>query len=254
MRQKWGQNFLTDDGACRRIVQSLGAGPSDRVVEIGPGKGALSRFMVGQVAALTLVELDAVLAARLSSRWSTVEGLTVVCSDFLEWSPPDVPAGDMKVIGNLPYSAAGAILRRLLDWSGWCEAVVMVQKEVAERIVAGPGTRDYGILSLAIQSKAEASLLFDVGPRSFTPPPKVVSTVLRLRRLATPRMADEGKFFRVVKAAFGQRRKTLLNSLSHGLDAEKPVVESALRACGVDPAVRAETIDLATFDRLSRLL
>jgi 16S rRNA (adenine1518-N6/adenine1519-N6)-dimethyltransferase len=177
--------------------------------------------------------------------------VTVVQSDFLDWPLPDRPVGSVKVVGNLPYSAANAILRKVLDWPAWSEAVVMVQKEVALRMVAPVGGDDYGILSLAVQSKAAPSVLFDVWPGAFTPQPKVVSTVLRLRRLETPRFHNEDAFFRVVRAAFGQRRKTLLNSLSHGLEMEKGKVEEALKSCGLDPGARAETITLEQFDRLA---
>jgi 16S rRNA (adenine1518-N6/adenine1519-N6)-dimethyltransferase len=253
MRQKWGQNFLTDDGACRRVVDALGAGPEDAVLEIGPGRGALTRFLAGRVKALTVVELDRGLAEGARGRFRGRPGFQVEEADFLDWPLPDLPAGSLKVISNLPYSAANAILRKLLDWPAWRDAVVMVQKEVAVRITARPGSRDYGILSLAVQAKAEPKCLFDVGPRAFTPPPKVTSTVLRLTRLDVPRVKNEEAFFRVVHAAFGQRRKTLANSLSHGLELEKPAVEAALKAAGVDPGARAETLPLETYDLLSGL-
>lgn len=253
MRQKWGQNFLVDGSVCRRIADALKAGPEDAVLEVGPGKGALTRHLAG-VRELTVVELDRALAEDLRQKWGGTPGMTVVQADFLQWPLPDRPAGSLKVIGNLPYSSANAILRKLLEWPAWSEAVVMVQKEVALRMVALPGGGDYGILSLAVQSYADPSVLFDVRPGSFSPQPKIVSTVLRLRRLPAPRFRDESAFFRTVRAAFGQRRKTLLNSLSHGLEMEKGKVEAALRDCGLDPGARAETITLEQFDRLSGAL
>jgi 16S rRNA (adenine1518-N6/adenine1519-N6)-dimethyltransferase len=253
MRQKWGQNFLVDDRICRGIVDALGAGADDAVLEIGPGKGALTKHLAGKVRALTLVELDRALAERLRARWGDVPGLSVVNEDFLKWPLPE-PGAPVKVAANLPYSAAAAILRRLLEWPGWSEAVVMVQKEVARRMAAGPGSREYGILSLAVQNRATVKALFDVGPGAFKPAPKVVSTVLRLTRLPAPRAPREEAFFRAVHAAFGQRRKTLLNSLAHGLDMEKGKVETALKACGLDPGVRAETVGLEAFEKLSRVL
>jgi 16S rRNA (adenine1518-N6/adenine1519-N6)-dimethyltransferase len=254
MRQKWGQNFLKDASICRRIVDALRAGPADDVLEIGPGRGALTRFLAGKTATPTVVELDRALEPGLQEKWGTVPGVAVVQADFLEWPLPAPADGNRRVIGNLPYNAANAILRKLLDWPGWSEAVVMVQKEVARRIVAGPGSKEYGILSLAVQCKAEAKLLFDAPPGAFSPPPQVTSTVLRLTRLARPRVAREEAFFRVLHAAFGQRRKTLVNSLSHGLDMEKPRVEAALKSRGLDPGARAETLSLEDFDGLSTVL
>jgi 16S rRNA (adenine1518-N6/adenine1519-N6)-dimethyltransferase len=251
MRSKWGQNFLAQDGVARRIVQSLGAGPSDDVLEIGPGRGALTRFLVGAVKSLTVVELDRRLAEDLRNRWGSEPGVTVVQADFLDWPLPEEEQGGLYVIGNLPYSAAGPILRKILNWRGWSEAVVMVQREVARRISAGPGSGEYGILSLAVQTKAAVEVLFDVRPSAFRPPPQVVSTVLRLRRRPVPLVRDEADFSRVVHAAFDQRRKTLLNSLSHGLGVEKTRIAEALKACGLDPTARPETVGWEGFDRLS---
>ena len=245
---------MAEDGVARRIVQALGAGPSDGVLEIGPGRGALTRFLVGGTKALTAVELDRRLAEDLRRRWGSVPGVTIVQADFLDWPLPEGADGSLYVIGNLPYSAAGPILRKILSWRGWPEAVVMVQREVARRIAAVPGTGDYGILSLAAQIKAEVEILFDVRPSAFHPKPQVFSTVLRLRRLPVPRVLDETAFFRVVHAAFEQRRKTLLNSLSHGLEIEKGRTAEALQACGLDPAARPETVGWEGFDRLSRQL
>lgn len=251
-RQKWGQNFLMDGNVCRRISDALGAGAEDAVLEIGPGRGALTRFLAERTRAFTAVELDRVLAAELREKYAAVPGVEIVNEDFLKWPLPG--EGSFKVIGNLPYNAGTAIIQKILDWRHWSEAVVMVQKEVARRMVSPAGSGEYGILSLAVQAKAEAKILFDVKPGAFRPAPTVISTVLRLKPLASSRLTDEPAFFRVVHAAFGQRRKTLLNSLSHGLKAEKVLVEKALRQCGLSPEARAETVDLETFDKLSQLL
>jgi 16S rRNA (adenine1518-N6/adenine1519-N6)-dimethyltransferase len=194
------------------------------------------------------------LAADLRERWRDVPGFSVVDSDFLDWPFPEVPAGTVKMVGNLPYSAANAILRKFLGWPGWSGAVVMVQKEVARRIVARPGSGEYGILSLAVQCKAAVTPLFDVPPGAFSPRPRVMSAVLRLTRLPAPRVRNEELFFRVLHAAFGQRRKTLLNSLAHGLGMDKGAVEAGLKGCGLDPGARAETVSLEGFDRLTETL
>jgi 16S rRNA (adenine1518-N6/adenine1519-N6)-dimethyltransferase len=254
MRQKWGQNFLVDLSAAERIVRALEPQERDTVLEIGPGKGILTQILRARVQRLIAVELDKHLAAFLESKWAGQPGFSVVTSDFLLWPLPEWPARSVKVIGNLPYSAANAILRRILDWASWKTAVVMVQREVAERIVAAPGGRDYGILSLAVQSKAQAELLFHVPPSAFRPRPQVTSTVLRLKPWPRPRVSHEQSFFEVVRAAFSQRRKTVLNSLSSGLSLEKKDLEPKLVEAGINPDCRAETLSLETFDRLSEVL
>lgn len=243
---------MTDGNVCRRISDALGAGPEDAVLEIGPGRGALTRFLAERARTFTAVELDRVLAAELVEKYGAFPGVQIVNEDFLKWALPR--EGSFKVIGNLPYNAGTAIIQKVLDWRRWSEAVVMVQKEVARRMVSGPGSGEYGILSLAVQAKAEAKILFDVKPGAFRPAPSVMSSVLRLKPLPSFRLTDEPAFFRIVHAAFGQRRKTLLNSLSHGLKAEKPLVEKALKQCGLNPEARAETVPLDTFDKLSQLL
>jgi 16S rRNA (adenine1518-N6/adenine1519-N6)-dimethyltransferase len=254
MRQKWGQNFLADADAARRIVEALGPENTERVLEIGPGKGALTQWLMGKSAGLTLVELDAELARVLQSRWGGLNQFDLIRQDFLKWPLPDWPERSVAVISNLPYSAANAILRRLLDWSAWKRAVVMVQREVADRIVAAPDTPAYGLLSLAVQGKARVQKLFDVSPRAFRPPPKVTSTVLRLEPLPRPLIVQEEKFFKTARAAFSQRRKMLLNSLAGGLDLEKSAVLPALERAGLDPARRPQTLTLEEFNRLAEAL
>ncbi|HRY29702.1 MAG TPA: 16S rRNA (adenine(1518)-N(6)/adenine(1519)-N(6))-dimethyltransferase RsmA [Elusimicrobiota bacterium] len=249
MRQKWGQNFLVDKNTAERIVESL-APFSGPVIEIGPGKGILTGLLAERTSDLTAVELDRDLAAGLAQGWPKVR---VVAEDFLEWPFPAGP-GPVAFIGNLPYSAANAILRKVLDWTGWDRAVFMVQKEVADRIVAAPCSRDYGILTLAVQGKAEAESLFDVPPRCFQPRPQVTSTVVRLKRWPASKIRDEKKFFRAVRAAFGQRRKTIGNSLSRVLGLEKNAVEDCLKRAGFDVVRRAETFTLEEFNRLAEIL
>jgi len=250
MRQKWGQNFLTDQNIAAKIVGALGGLDGRRVLEIGPGKGVLTRHLVGK-ADVTAVELDKALAGELAGRWGTAAGFQLVNADFLNWPLPDWPKGAGLVVSNLPYSAGAAILQKLLDWPGWGKAVVMLQKEVAARILAKPDTTDYGILTLAVQGKAAVQKLFDVAPGAFRPPPKVVSTVLSLAPHPRPLIQNESQFFRVVHAAFSQRRKTLANTLSHGLDLPKPEVEARLNRLAIDPSRRAETLTLHDYNRLA---
>lgn len=251
MRSKWGQNFLVSEGVSRRIVEALE--PSSRVVEIGPGKGALTEHLLPRTTDLTVVELDERLAQTLRARWGYHPHFRVVNRDFLEWDMP--PAGDpFRFIGNLPYSAAAAIVQKVLASDGWDRAVFMVQKEVAERMTATPGGKAWGLLALSVQSRARARKLFHVPPGAFRPAPQVVSTVIELVRAVPPPVERIGPFFHVAHAAFGQRRKNLLNSLSHGLARDKKAVEKALSAAGLSPTQRPEAVDLEGFKRLTDAL
>lgn len=251
MRSKWGQNFLVSEGVSRRIVEALG--PAPRVVEIGPGKGALTEHLLPQTSDLTVVELDERLAQTLKARWGYHPHLRVIHRDFLEWDFPS-PGAPVGFIGNLPYSAAAAIIQKVLAWNGWERAVFMVQKEVAERMTATPGGKAWGLLALSVQSRARARTLFHVPPGAFRPRPQVVSTVIELVRAVPAPVTRIEPFFRVAHAAFGQRRKNLVNSLSHGLSRDKASVETAIRAAGLAPTQRPETVDVEGFKRLTDLL
>jgi len=252
MRAPWGQNFLVNSDVSKKITTALHVTPGDAVLEIGPGRGALTEWLLAETQSVTAVELDSSLAHDLQKRWSPA-GLTVVEKDFLEWVPPN-DSKIYKVISNLPYSVAAAILQKLLDWDQWEIGVFMVQREVAERITAQPGGKNWGLLALSIQSRAEAKRLFHVSPGSFNPQPQVVSTVIELKRHSVPRVKNLDAFFRLARAAFGQRRKTLVNSLSHGLSLDKAVISSALRAEELDPLRRPETLTVEDFDRLAKRL
>jgi 16S rRNA (adenine1518-N6/adenine1519-N6)-dimethyltransferase len=254
MRAPWGQNFLASPPAALHIVESLRLASDDRVIEIGPGRGALTLHLLPRCASLTVVELDRSLANTLIARWGHETHFKVRQGDFLDWEVPAVEGRPYKVIGNLPYSAAAAIIQKVLPWAGWDRAVFMVQKEVAERITAVPGGKNWGLLALSVQSRAKARRLFDLRPGAFRPAPKVTSTVIELERLAEPSVANLDAFFKVAHAAFGQRRKTLVNSLSHGLSLERAVVEAALGGCGIDPTRRAETLQLEEFNLLAKRL
>lgn len=254
MRAPFGQNFLSSAGVAQRIATALGAGPDDRVIEIGPGRGALTGPVLSRCKHLTAVELDRNLADVLSRRWVHEGRLTVVNKDFMDWELPPVEVGRYKVIGNLPYSAAAAMVQKVLDWAGWDRAVFMVQKEVGLRMAASAGERVWGLLGLSVQSRAKVIRLFDVPPGAFRPVPKVMSTVLELQRLVQPRVTGLERFFKVARAAFGQRRKNIVNSLSHGLDIERSQVESVLTECHVDPSRRPETLTIEDFNRISQKL
>jgi 16S rRNA (adenine1518-N6/adenine1519-N6)-dimethyltransferase len=176
--------------------------------------------------------------------------------DFLRLELSLLPS-PAKVVSNLPYSAGTPILQRLLDWPGCSSAVLMFQKEVAERILAGPGGKRYGLLSLSVRLKADAEPVLSVPRSCFRPMPGVDSAVVRLRRLDRPRLPEglsEEAFFRAAKAAFMHRRKTAANSVAAALGLGRPAVEAAFDACGLSPGVRAEVIDLDGFVRLARSL
>lgn len=252
MRTPYGQNFLASAPAALRIAEALHSTEEERVIEIGPGQGALTVHLLPRCAALTVVELDHALADLLTRRWGHEPKLKVVSDDFMNWPFPAETDRPYKVIGNLPYSAAAAIVQKVLAWSGWDRAVFMVQKEVALRMTATPGGKAWGLLALSVQSRAKARRLFDVSPGAFRPPPQVDSTVVELERLPTPRVTDLDAFFKIAHAAFGQRRKTLANSLSHGLGMDRPAIETLLKGLQINPTRRAETLTIEEYDQISK--
>jgi 16S rRNA (adenine1518-N6/adenine1519-N6)-dimethyltransferase len=213
LKKSLGQHFLRDEGVCRRIVAELGAAPFRQLLEVGPGGGALTRFLL-EVPDVDFraVELDAEKVRFLMGRYPALSGR------LTEASILDIPvpfAGPFTVIGNFPYNISSQILFRVLDWRAQVERVVgMFQKEVAVRIAAGPGSKDYGILSVLLQAYFDVRYLFEVDERCFQPPPKVKSGVVSLTAAGDPYgVSDDRKFRILVKAAFGQRRKQLRNPL-----------------------------------------
>ena len=259
MRVKWSQNFLRDGNVARRCVEALNLGPQDAVLEIGAGRGILTDILVGLAGKVAAVEIDPSLSAELAKRFSDRENFHLIPQDFLEVSlesHPVLKGGGFKVIGNLPYAVTSPILQKVLAWNGWRAAVFMVQKEVGERIMAAPGGKTYGVLSVSIQSRCAVEKVCGVSRHCFKPAPAVESMVLRLIPLEVPAFDPSGEkdFFRVVKAGFAQRRKTILNSLSHSLDLPSSTVRSALEKCGLKPQARAETLSLPDFKNLSQAL
>jgi 16S rRNA (adenine1518-N6/adenine1519-N6)-dimethyltransferase len=211
----------------------------------------LTRPLLAAGARVTAVETDGALAAALSA-----PGLTVIHEDFLRFDLASLERGPWLVAGNLPYAVGTAILQKLLLWEDWTEATLMFQKEVALRIVAGPGGPDYGLLSLSARLRADAELVLELSPESFRPRPKVDSAVVRLRRLTAPRLAaaDEAAFWRLAKAAFAQRRKMAAGVLAKALARPRADVEAALAAAGVPAAARPEEIPFEAWAELARSL
>lgn len=251
-RRSLGQHFLADPNIARRIVDLANISAGRPVVEIGPGLGALTDLLAERASDLILVEYDAGLARDLRSRFAAAAHVSVVEADVLEVDFATVlgATGDAVVVANLPYNIATAVLARLLDQRHlFARLVVMIQREVAERLRAAPGSKAYGALSVLTQIAARVQRGFRVAPAAFVPRPEVDSEVVVIEPSREWRadIADFDTFRRVVQTAFGQRRKQLVNSL-------RPLTEhpaELLRSVGIDPRRRAETLSLDEFAKLS---
>jgi 16S rRNA (adenine1518-N6/adenine1519-N6)-dimethyltransferase len=258
-----GQHFLRDDAVARRIVALVHPGPRDLVVEIGPGQGALTGHLAAAAGRLLALEVDAPLAAALAARFAAAPHVEIRVADARRFDYASVPrlkpdpAGRVLVVGNLPYSVGKPILLALVEAGRAVdEMALMLQKEVAERIAAAPGGRSYGSLSVLTQVACEVRLAFVVSPGAFRPPPAVESAVLHLRVRPAPPVpvADPARFRSVVKAAFGQRRKSLPNALAAGLGLPVARARALVEAAGIAPGRRAETLSLAEFARLAEMI
>lgn len=255
-----GQHFLRDRAVVDRIVELVAPGARDLVVEIGPGRGALTETLAARGGRLLTIEIDATLAASLQERFAAASHVEVRRADARQFDyralrglVPD-PAGRVLVVGNLPYSVAKPILAALVEAAPAIdEMVLMLQTEVAERVAASPGGKTYGALSVLTQLNCAVRLAFSVPPGAFSPPPQVDSAVLHLRPHREPPVlvADPGRFAAVVRAAFSQRRKSLANALAAGLGLGTERARQVVEAAGIDPARRAETLSLAEFAHLT---
>jgi 16S rRNA (adenine1518-N6/adenine1519-N6)-dimethyltransferase len=256
-RRALGQHFLRDAGIARAIVDLVAPTANDLVVEIGPGEGALTAELARRAGRLIALEVDPVLAAQLRLRFPGVE---IVEADARTWDYGTLaapPGGRVLVVGNLPYSVGKPILMALVAARTAIDAMaLMLQREVAERVAAAPGSRVYGSLSVLTQFYCYVELSLRVPPGAFRPPPKVESAVIRLGVLRSPRVpvADERRFHVVVRAAFAQRRKTLANALSAGLGRPAEALRAAAGAAGIDLSRRAETLTIFEFAELARQL
>lgn len=252
MGAKLDQHFLIDEGVRDVIVAAAQLGADEGVVEIGPGRGILTRSILASGARLVAVEMDGVLAEGLLRQCQAQPGLRVIHSDFLKLDLAQLGPGPVKFVANLPYAVATPILQRILPWPSWTSAVLMFQKEVAERITAGPGGADYGLLTLSVLLHAEAEWLREVPRTCFSPRPRVDSAVLRLRRRPVSLIPSYkiDSFFKVAKAAFSQRRKMAVNPLAAALKLPRQRLADALRRCGVAPSARAQEIPLAAYLKL----
>lgn len=257
-----GQNFLTDESVPRRIAEMSGAAECGNAIEVGPGMGCLSAELCRRADKVVAVELDRALMPVLAETLADYDNFEVVHGDVLE---TDLAAlckekfGDGKAIAcaNLPYYITTPAITALLESGAFEQVTVMVQKEVAQRICSPAGKGDYGAFSVFCQYYAEPELLFDVPASCFIPQPKVTSAVLKLTMRKEPvcEIRDEGMFFKVVRAAFAQRRKTLLNALASGFSQfDKQTLADVIAACGFAPTVRGETLDIPGFAAIANAL
>lgn len=253
--KRFGQNFLVDPTVVSRIVQAADLHPTDTVLEIGPGLGVLSEFLAGVAGRLYLVEVDTVLAGRLHTHFAQHPNVHIITADFLALDIGSTfSESPIRVVASLPYNVATPIIFRLLEHRHqFPTATVMLQKEVAERLSAKAGTKEYGALSVMVQLYATAMKVMTVQPGSFFPAPKVQSQVVNLAFQDAPRVAvrEETVFRRVVRAAFGQRRKTLRNALKAAGYSE---LETASARTGIDLQRRGETLSLEEFAALANML
>jgi 16S rRNA (adenine1518-N6/adenine1519-N6)-dimethyltransferase len=258
-----GQHFLRDEEVARRIVALVAPTPRDVVLEIGPGRGTLTGLLASSCGRLIAVEVDAALAARLRYRFAAAPTVEIREADARSFDYSALrdrvpsPGGRVLVVGNLPYSVGKPILSALVEAGPAIdEMALMLQREVAERIAAAPGTRVYGALSVMTQIACGVEVAFGVPPGAFSPPPKVDSAVVHLVAHVAPPVpiAAPGRFRRVVLAAFGQRRKNLANALAAGLGLGSDTARTLLTAAAIDPTRRAETLSLAEFAHLANAL
>ena len=268
-KPKMGQHFLASEDVAARVVDTLGDVSQSTVLEIGPGRGILTSLLAKRARRLIAVELDRVLAAQLRLKFGMARNVEVIEADVLSidfdslfgpkpgLSQPgiELKPQPVKVVGNLPYYITSDILLRLFEFSKYFDTIViMVQREVAERIAAEPGGRDYGMLSATTQLYARVEKLFTLPPGAFVPPPKVHSTVLRLTiepQQEKLGVADDG-FIDFLRLSFGQKRKTLWNNLKANY--EGPALKRALAEAKVKPTVRAETLSLKESAAIYRAL
>lgn len=268
-KPKLGQHFLTNDSAAVRIVDALGDISQSTTLEIGPGRGVLTSLLAKRTRRLIAIELDRVLAAQLRMKFALYPNVEIIEGDVLAIDfgtlfgpkpgssrPGLVQTPDpVPVVGNLPYYITSDILLRLFEFRQcFSRIVIMVQKEVADRLAAGPGSRDYGLLSATAQLYARVERLFTLPPGAFSPPPKVQSSVVRLTmspKLESLRVDEEG-FIRFLKLSFGQKRKTLWNNLK--TQYEPAPLREALQEAGVKPTVRAEALPLEKTAAIFRAL
>ena len=263
-QKKFGQNFLIDGRVLEKIMDAADITKEDFVLEIGPGIGTMTQYLAERAREVLAVEIDKNLIPILAETLSEYENVDILNADILKTDLNKIAeekngGHPIKVVANLPYYITTPIIMGLFESHVPVEDVtVMVQKEVADRMQAGPGTKDYGALSLAVQYYAEPYIAANVPPNCFMPRPKVGSAVIRLTKHKTPpvQVKNEKLLFQLIRASFNQRRKTLQNGIKNfsGLNFSKEEVAEALEQMGVSPTIRGEALTLEQFAQLSNLL
>jgi len=255
-RKSLGQHFLDDPRILDRIADALELTPDDTLIEIGPGRGSLTARLHGKPRRLVLIEYDRALAARLRERYAGDASVTVIQADVLTVDLAEAAGGPFKLVGNIPYYITTPILFRALESPRPSRAVYLVQREVAQRMAAKPGTSEYGALSVNVQALSRIEVLFRVAPGSFHPPPKVESAVVRVTPLDSPVIADDEqpRFRRLVQDAFGLRRKQMRRVVRELLSLDAAEADALLASAEIDASVRPETLSPDAFARLARAI
>ncbi len=253
-----GQNFLTAAWVPERIADSALLDENTGVLEVGPGIGCLTEQLSRRAGKVLAVELDKALKPVLAETLSGCGNVELIFGDVLKQDLRALCAGHFGglrpvVCANLPYNVTSPLLTAFIEAGCFESITVMIQREVARRICASPGSGDYGAFGLFVQWHMETELLFDVPPSCFVPQPKVTSSVIRLRRRENPPVPvnNEALLFKIIRAAFNQRRKTLVNALSSGLGLDKAAVEQCLEKCGFDTKIRGESLDIGRFAKIA---
>ena len=263
-QKKFGQNFLIDTHVLDKIIQSANITKDDMVLEIGPGIGTMTQYLADAAREVTAVEIDDALIPILQDTLKEWDNVSVIHGDILKTDIRKIAdeknqGRPIKVVANLPYYITTPIIMGLFESHVPVDSItVMVQKEVADRMQVGPGTKDYGALSLAVQYYAKPYIVANVPPNCFMPRPKVGSAVIRLERYEEPpvKVKDEKLMFRIIRASFNQRRKTLANGLKNSveLDYTKEEIEAAIEALGRGASIRGEALTLEEFAKLADFL
>ncbi len=261
-----GQNFLNDDSIVTGIVDAADIDNQTLVLEIGPGIGSMTRELARRAAGVVAVEIDKHLIPALNENLNEFSNITIINEDVMKANIDAIlaeykekyNAKSAKVVANLPYYITTPIIMRFLEEiKGISGMVFMVQKEVAQRMVSGPGTKDYGALSVAVQFYSSPKILFEVPPHCFIPQPEVTSTVIRLDILSEPpvKVVNKDLYFKLVKASFGQRRKTMVNALANSgfFNKNKEQIKKILEVMGLNENIRGEVLTVEQFGELANL-
>lgn len=255
-KKSLGQNFLRDEKALQKIIDSAELTSDDFVIEVGPGEGVLTEQLAKYAKKVIAIELDNALVPLLQKKFANHKNIEIIHADILDINLPELlkanNVSDYKVIANIPYYITSPIIRLFLEQTNQPEEILLlIQKEVAERIVAKPG--QMSILAISVQYYAEAEIMFEVGRNSFSPAPKVDSAVIKILPQKTFNKEKDKKFFRIVKAGFSAKRKTLQNNLASSLQIDKAVVSVKLKAASLSETARAQELNINDWKSLSEL-